>query len=54
MSRYTGKFEAARAAEPKRIPFFLIPLSFVLIELYAMYFLLPEGDRTFFPAKENT
>ncbi len=49
MSGYQGKFHKQKPAEKKGAPFFLIPLSFFLIELFGLYFLLPEGEKGIFP-----
>ena len=48
MSGYTGKYHV-RKQERKTLPFFCIPLSFLLIELFGLCFLLPEGENGFFP-----
>ena len=48
MSGYTGKYHE-RKAERKALPFFCIPLSFLLIELFGLCFLLPEGEPALFP-----
>ena len=50
MSGYTGKYHRQKPPQKKALPFLLIPLSFVLIELFGLCFLLPEGEKGFFPA----
>ena len=49
MSGYTGKYDKSRTVEIRGVPFLLIPLSFVLIELFGSWFLLPEGESGTFP-----
>ena len=49
MSGYTGKFHQQKQSEKKCFPFFLIPLSFLLIEGFGLCFLLPEGETGMFP-----
>ena len=49
MSGYQGKFHKQNSADKKGTPFFLIPLSFFLIELFGLCFLLPEGEKGIFP-----
>ncbi len=49
MFGYTGKYHQSKPSERKRLPFFLIPLSFLLLELFGLCFLLPEGERGTFP-----
>jgi len=50
MSGYRGKYHKQMPAEQKALPYFLIPLSFFLIECFAGCFLLPEGEGGLFPA----
>ena len=50
MSHYTGKFQNQPAGSSGRgLPFLLIPLSFLLMELFGICFLLPEGEQGRFP-----
>ena len=49
MSGYTGKYHKQNKTEKKGLPFFLIPVSFLLIELFGLSFLLPEGEKGLFP-----
>jgi len=49
MSGYQGKFHKQKASEKKGVPSFLIPLSFLLIELFGFCILLPEGEKGSFP-----
>ena len=49
MSRYQGKYKENTSAKWKSILFLLIPLSFVLVDLFALCFLLPEGESGKFP-----
>ena len=49
MSRYRGKYEKQTSAEKKGLPYVLIPLSFLMIELFGLCFLLPEGEKGTFP-----
>ena len=49
MSGYTGKYYKQKAPEKKGIPFVLIPLSFLLIEIFGLCFLLPEEELGIFP-----
>ena len=37
-------------AENKGLPFFLLPFSFLLTEIFGLCFLLPEGEKGLFPA----
>ena len=50
MAGAKGKYYKAKASEGKRLPFFLIPLSLFLLELFGLHFLLPEGEAGAFPA----
>ena len=49
MARYTGKHHKKQTAAPKGLPFFLLPLTFLLTEIFGLCFLLPEGDSCLFP-----
>lgn len=49
MSGYTGKYHKEKKMKSKLAPFLCIPLSFLLIELFGMCFLLPEGEKGTFP-----
>ena len=49
MSGYQGKFHKQKASEKKGVPSLLIPLSFLLIELFGFCILLPEGEKGSFP-----
>ena len=50
MSHYTGKFQNQPDGSSGRgLPFLLIPLSFLLMELFGICFLLPEGEQGRFP-----
>ena len=49
MVHYTGKFLQGSAEEKKRIPFLFVFVSFVLVELFGLCFLLPEGEKGKFP-----
>ena len=49
MSRYRGRYEKQTSTEKKGLPYVLIPLSFLLIELFGLCFLLPEGEKGTFP-----
>ena len=49
MSGYAGKFYRSKPSEQKKLPFFLIPLSYILLELFGLCFLLPEGEQGTFP-----
>ena len=50
MSHYIGKYKK-QACQPtgRRIPAALIPISFLLLEVFGLCFLLPEGETGFFP-----
>lgn len=49
MSGYAGKYYKQKTAEKKSFPFLFVPLSFLLIELFGLCFLLPEGEKGTFP-----
>ena len=49
MSGYQGKYAKHKAAEKNGIPYILIPLSFLLIELFGLCILLPKGEKGTFP-----
>ena len=49
MGHYTGKFLHRSSDEKKKIPFLFIFVSFVLVELFGLCFLLPEGEKSKFP-----
>jgi len=49
MSGYTGKYSKIKTSEKRSLPYILIPLSFLLVELFGSCFLLPEGERGAFP-----
>ena len=49
MSGYTGRYHKQKADNKKYVSFFWIPLSFLLIELFGLGFLLPEGEKGTFP-----
>ena len=48
MSGYTGKYKKAKDGRIS-VTFLLIPLSFALVELFGLCFLLPEGEQGNFP-----
>ena len=49
MSRYLGKYLRPSAEGKKGLPFLWIFVSFLLTELFGLHFLLPEGEKAFFP-----
>lgn len=49
MAGYTGKYYKSKTENQKNLPFVLIPLSFFLLELFGLCFLLPEGESAKFP-----
>lgn len=49
MSGYTGKYHSRKPSEKKHVPYFWIPLSFFLVEVFGLCFLLPEGEMGIFP-----
>lgn len=49
MSGYSGKYYKQKTARKKSLPYLFIPLSFLLIEIFALCFLLPEGEKGTFP-----
>jgi hypothetical protein len=46
---YTGKFSTSKDKNGKGLPFLLIPVSFLLIELFGLYFLMPDGESIQYP-----
>jgi len=46
---YTGKYLQGSAEEKKGLPFLLVFASFVLVELFGLCFLLPDGEGGMFP-----
>ena len=49
MSGYTGKYHKKNTQDQRRLPWILIPLSFLLVELFGLCFLMPEGEEGTFP-----
>ena len=49
MSGYTGRYRKDQTKDRKALPYCLIPVSFLLIEIFGLCFLLPEGNRGTFP-----
>ena len=49
MSRYSGKYHIQKTDAHKHLPFLLIPVSFFLIELFGVCFLMPEGEEATYP-----
>jgi len=49
MVHYTGKFLHRSSDDKKRVPFLFVFVSFVLVELFGLCFLLPEGEKGSFP-----
>ena len=39
MSKYSGKYQPSKAQETKGMPYFLVVLSFFLVEVFAFFFL---------------
>ena len=49
MSRYSGKFGNRKEKQKKVLPFVLIFVSYMLIELFGMHFLMPAGEELCYP-----
>ena len=49
MGQYSGKFQTRSDKEKKGIPFALVFLSFFMIELFGLHFLMPEGGTKLWP-----
>ena len=49
MAPYMGKYQHRSPEEKRRVPVVSVFLSFVLIELFGLCFLLPAGEKAFFP-----
>lgn len=49
MSRYPGKYSAHPDKAPRGVPFALVLVSFLLIEVFGLCFLMPEGERLRYP-----
>ena len=49
MARYLGKYLHPSIELKNRLPFVSVFVSFVLMELFGLHFLLPEGEKLFFP-----
>ena len=49
MAKYTGKYYQVQESPQRSVPCIVIPLSFLLIELFGLCFLLPEGESGLFP-----
>ena len=50
MPKYIGKYQKLQNTPQRTLPCILIPLSFLLVELFGFCFLLPEGESGQFPA----
>ena len=50
MPKYIGKYQKLQNTPKRTLPCILIPLSFLLVELFGFCFLLPEGESGQFPA----
>lgn len=49
MGQYIGKFQTQSDEKQQRFPFALVFLSFFMIELFGLYFLMPEGGTKLWP-----
>ncbi len=49
MPRYTAKYLNQTEKKNRRVPFLLLFLSFALVELFGLCFLLPEGEQGTYP-----
>lgn len=49
MSRYCGKYIKHAPEEKKGLPLLLVFVSFLLVELFGLAFLLPDGEKEIFP-----
>ena len=49
MSRYRGKFLELSSEAKKGLPLFFVFVSFLLVELFGLIFLMPEGEKGTFP-----